>query len=186
MKSKFNKFDYQIVESTQKGFQEVLVTFDYKGKACHYYAFIKEKPKMTKQKYIAEAKKEVATMIKNGQLAKRAKRYLNYPLKPEDKLVVVSNRLGASNTNTQTKARKKLPASVPFLVLTIVGAVLLVFGIAAIVRSFILGNWPDYVLTADDKFKIACHLYVGIGAGILGLAGLAVGIPLFIKKKKKK
>lgn len=180
MSKKFDKFNYQLVESTHKGYQEVLVTFEYKKQSCHYYSFIQEKPSMKKNQYIEATKNEINEMMKNGELEKRAKRYLGYKV---NETVVVTNAKGAKVV--QGKEHKPMPAHLPFLLLIIFGAILLVAGGYSLFRSFTLGNWPDYVLTAEEKFKIAVHLYAGIGLAVLGLASLGVGIPLFIKKKHK-
>ena len=87
---KISKFNYQLIPSTHNGFKEVLVTFDYKGKSCHYYSFIKEKEKMSKKQYIDEAKKEINGLARTGKLTKYAKKYLHYPVKETEEVKTVT------------------------------------------------------------------------------------------------
>lgn len=187
MKSKFTKFKYQMVESTQKGFQEVLVTFDYKGKPCHYYAFVKEKAKMSKQKYIAEAKKEVETMVKNGQLAKRAKRYLGYELKPSDKLTVTSRLPVNSGRGIKPIKVHRSRAFVPFLVLSIVGAAALTYGVYSLISRFVaFSEFPEYVYTQEELLYYEQMLYMDIALIVAGAVMVAVFVPLLVKYLKRR
>ena len=181
---KFDKFKYQAVQSTHKGFYEILVTFEYKEKPCHYYAFIKEKAKASQKYYLDEAKNEINKMIKNGQLEKRAKRYLGYQIKEEDKLVVKS--VGPKVVKQGGAIFHKPSALFVHILICVLGALFVAAGAYSIIKSITLSNWPDYVLKPEEIANISIHLYVGIACAVIGVAGIVTSTILHIRRIKHK
>lgn len=187
MSKKFSKFNYQLVESTHKGYKEVLVTFEYKGKPCHYYSFIKEKPSMNNKQYISAAKDEIQEMIKNGQLAKNAKRYLGYKVTTEATSEVVSPSKKKSRRLLNVGNITKKKGFKLFLILGLVAlGVILIGGAAFIVRNYILSGYPSiHILPAEIKQITKILYYVAHGAIIVGVAGFIANLIVFIIRAKK-
>lgn len=194
MKNKFDKFTYQSVESTHKGFQEFLVTFEYYKKPCHYYAFIKEKPKESKKYYLDEVKKEVKKMSLNGELEKRAKRYLNYKLKNEDKLVLRTNNprvneklKGKIAVESQTVTIFRKPSALfVYILICILGAACIGAGVYSVIKGISIGNWPDYILTDEEIYSSTIHLHFGMGLAAFGFLVIVVSTIIHIIRLKHK
>ncbi len=179
MKNCFDQFKYQLVKSTEEGYKEVLVTYNYKGRTCHYYSFIKEKVGSKISYYINEAKEDVNRKINNGKLEKRAKHYLSYKV---DNGVVEVPTKGATGV---TQVKKKRPY-IKYLCLAILGILFLAGAVFAYLYRADILKWWQPSLTDQEKYIAMVCLYSSIAGLVAGLACLGVGIPLFIIKLKKR
>lgn len=170
MSKRFDKFKYQLVQSTEKGYQEVVVTFNYKDKTCHYYSFIREKSGVKASYYVNETKANIAKMIKNGKLERHAKRYLNYK---------VEEPVFGGN-----KGRKKRPY-IKFLLLIILGVLLVAGAVCAYLYRADIIKWPESTWTDQERYLATVLYYSSISAFAAGIAALGAGIPLLLIKSKK-
>lgn len=174
---KIEKFNYQLIPSSHKGFKEVLVTFEYKGKTCHYYSFIKEDAKLSSKQYIAEAKKEVTELARTGKIYKYAKKYLHYPVQEEENVKPIT-----IVKKVPVRVKKGYP---PFLAMWICGLVSLVISLDFLTYN-LLNEWPAIRrVPADVQYRIDLFNYLSIGFGVLAIVLLAIGVPLFIVKLRK-
>lgn len=188
---KIEKFNYQLIPSSHKGFKEVLVTFDYKGKTIHYYSFIKENAKLSGKQYIAEAKKEVEELTKTGKIYKYAKKYLHYPVKEteEVKTVTVVKQSQGKAVAADSKAapvRTSAPGSYkPFLAACIIGTVAFVVALVLVICNLVITYLykAPWLIPDDVAASITTHYYIAAALGGLAVLLLVPGIPLLLARR---